>query len=135
MSVESSGKLMVRLPAPSFRTMTMAAFSRDQSRALFGSGISEPLFPGAHEKAATFGFDQNVSPNITWVLHEPSNVVADHAWDQAHEFVRLAVAKTPALAEQLFAEPDLLHLPFFSKAVSGNRPQQTTSAIVGAPTL
>jgi Subtilase family len=136
MGLQSSGKLMVRLPTTPFLTMATMAFSRDQSRYFFGDGISEPLFTGAYQRAATLGMGGNLSPNTNWVLHEPPSITESNPWDQAHALVAQAVARSPNLFGQLFAEPDLLHPPIFTNRVSDENLMQVVLTFgVGGPTL
>ena len=106
MTVQHSGKFMVRVPRPHFQAMT-AALPLQVGAA---GPTTQPLFAASH--AAGFTFAANLPPEqqTGWLLHQP-NPTGQHPWDSAHQLVQGKVAGSEQFAAipAAYAEPDLLN--------------------------
>src|SRR5438067_1253457 len=93
MTLQHSGKLLVKVPGRSFDTLFATA-----AQLLPTEYRVETLFKA---RVALPSFDAT-APGDHWLLANPTYHRAEHPWDEAH---RVAAAT----GYEIYAEPDLLH--------------------------
>ncbi|MGD0190850.1 MAG: S8/S53 family peptidase [Rhizomicrobium sp.] len=106
MTVQHSGKIMVRVPHTHFQAMT-AQLALQVPEA---GPTTEPLFGASHAAGFTFAASLPPEQQTGWLLHQP-NPTGLHPWDTAHQLIQGKVAGSEQFAgvPGAYAEPDILN--------------------------
>ncbi|HEY8698607.1 MAG TPA: S8/S53 family peptidase [Rhizomicrobium sp.] len=105
MAIESSGRIMVRVPRTQFHALMMAP----RLGATAGPGSTRPLFAAMHAAGFVTQTHKPAEQQKDWLLHRlPPD--ERNPWDVAHELVRGKAQGAAHLvgSPELYAEPDLL---------------------------
>lgn len=106
MTIEHSGRIMVRVSRPQFQALTAAPAPQPASV----GPSTRPLFAASHAAALARNVLLPTQQAHGWLLHEP-DFSGLHPWDAAHLAAQGRLPGTAAFAAggPVYAEPDVLH--------------------------
>lgn len=134
MAIESSGKLLVRVPGQHVAALSAANLRAEQLHPILGAGAVEPLF---HHSVARNRMLNLAPPEQDWLLHTPGTRASVHPWDQAHALAREVISGAHGQAEpDVYVEPDLRHeRTGFASVPPQLRAAPIANAVVAPPYL